>query len=156
MKLIPFIVLVLFLSCGTSENNEIILAQVGDEKLSQSTMSDLLPKGLSAKDSTIFCKAFVQQWIQDQVLKLEAEKIPAPADLDMKLERFKNQLLVQGLREKVISEGIGVNQNTKTDSSQIGMSEDVILEGKKWLIWQQYQTELIKKYEAEGLIKNHE
>jgi hypothetical protein len=84
---------------------------------------------------------------------LEAEKIPAPADLDMKLERFKNQLLVQGLREKVISEGISANQNTKTDSTQMGMSEEVILESKKWTIWQQYQTELIKKYEAEGLIK---
>lgn len=71
----------------------------------------------------------------------------------MKLERFKNQLLVQGLREKVISEGIGANQNTKTDSTQMGMSEEVILESKKWTIWQQYQTELIKKYEAEGLIK---
>ena len=153
MKLIPFIVLVLFLSCGTSENNEITLAQVGDEKLSQSTISDILPKGLSATDSATFCKAFVQQWIQDQVLKLEAEKIPAPADLDMKLERFKNQLLVQGLRDKVISEGIGANQNTKTDSTQMGMSEEVILESKKWTIWQQYQTELIKKYEAEGLIK---
>jgi hypothetical protein len=138
MKLIPFIVLVLFLSCGTSDNNEITLAQVGDEKLSQSTLSDILPKGLSAADSATFCNAFVQQWIQDQVLKLE---------------RFKNQLLVQGLREKVISEGIGANQNTKTDSTQMGMSEEVILESKKWTIWQQYQTELIKKYEAEGLIK---
>lgn len=153
MKLISFIVLVLFLSCGTSENNEITLAQVGDEKLSQSSMSEILPKGLSAADSATFCQAFVQQWIQDQVLQLEAEKIQAPADLDMKLERFKNQLLIQGLREKIISEGIAANQNTKTDSTQMGMSEEVIQESKKWTIWQQYQTELIKKYEAEGLIK---
>ena len=153
MRFISFIVLLLLISCGSSQNNEKTLAQVGDEKLSQSTMSDLLPKGLSAKDSTIFCKAFVQQWIQNQVLKLEAEKIPAPADLDMKLERFKNQLLVQELREKVISERIGENQNTRKDSSEIGMSEDVILESKKWTIWQQYQSEILKKYEAEGLIK---
>jgi hypothetical protein len=91
--------------------------------------------------------------VQDEVLKLEAEKITAPPDLDIKVERFKNQLLIQELREKVIAEGISENQNSKKDTNQMGMSEEVLLENKKWKIWQQYQIEVVQKYEAEGLIK---
>ena len=153
MRFISYIVLLLFISCGSSPNNETTLVQVGDAKLYQSAMAAHLPKGLNAADSATFCNAFVQQWIQDQVLRMEAEKKPVPADLDLKIERFKNQLLVQELREKVISEGIGENHNAKADSNQVGMSEEVVLESKKWMIWQQYQTELLRKYEAEGLIK---
>jgi hypothetical protein len=153
MRLFPLIGFLIFLSCGASRNNENTLAQVGDEKLNLSTLAAQLPKGLNAADSASFSKAYIEQWIQAQVLKMEAEKNPVPADLDLKIERFKNQLLIQELREKVISERIGENQNTKKDSSEMGMSEDVILESKKWTIWQQYQSEILKKYEAEGLIK---
>ena len=153
MRLFQCIILISFISCGLTGSKEIILAQVGDEKLDQSLLLAQLPKGLNATDSVAFCKAFIQQWVQDEVLKLEAEKITAPADLDVKVERFKNQLLVQELREKVIAEGIGENQNSLKDSNQIDMSQEVLLENKKWKIWQEYQTEVIKKYEAEGLIK---
>jgi hypothetical protein len=58
-------------------------------------------------------------------------------------------LLIQELREKVIAEGIGENQNSLKDSNQIDMSQEVSLENKKWKIWQEYQTEVIKKYESE-------
>ncbi len=153
MRLPTLIGLLLFLSCASSQNNEKTLAQVGDEKLNISTLAELMPKGLSAADSASYSKAYIEQWIQDQVLKMEAEKNPVPADLDLKLERFKSQLLVQELREKVISERIGENQNIKKDSSEMDMSEDVILENNKWTIWKQYQSEILKKYEAEGLIK---
>lgn len=153
MRFFQCIILISFISCGLTGSKEVILAQVGDEKLDQSLLLAQLPKGLNATDSVAFCKAFIQQWVQDEVLKLEAEKITAPADLDIKVERFKNQLLVQELREKVIAEGIGENQNSNKDSSQMDMSEEVLLESKKWKIWQQYQIELLKKYEAEGLIK---
>ena len=84
---------------------------------------------------------------------MEAGKLSAPADLEIQLDRFKNQLLVQSLREKIISDRIGQSQNMKPDSTQTGLSEEVILENKKWQIWEQYQTELLKKYEAEGKIK---
>ncbi len=153
MRFFQCIILISFISCGLTGSKEVILAQVGDEKLDQSLLLAQLPKGLNATDSVAFCKAFIQQWVQDEGLKLEAEKITAPADLDIKVERFKNQLLVQELREKVIAEGIGENQNSNKDSSQMDMSEEVLLESKKWKIWQQYQIELLKKYEAEGLIK---
>ncbi len=153
MRLFQCIMLISFISCGLTGNKEVILAQVGDEKLDQSLLLSQLPQGLNASDSTEFCKAFIQQWVQDEVLKLEAEKITAPADLDVKVERFKNQLLVQELREKVIAEGIGDNQNLNKDTNQIDMSEAVLLESRKWKIWQQYQIEVLKKYEAEGLIK---
>ena len=153
MRLLSLIGLLLFLSCGSSQNNEKILAQVGDEKLNLSTLAEQMPKGLNAADSASFSNAYIEQWIQDQVLKMEAEKNAVPADLDLKLERLKSQLLVQELREKVISERIGENQNIKKDSSEMDMSEDVILENNKWTIWKQYQSEILKKYEAEGLIK---
>jgi hypothetical protein len=153
MKLFQCIMFVSLISCGLSGNKEIILAEVGDEKLDQSLLLAQLPKGLNPADSATFCKAFIQQWVQDEVLKLEAEKITAPPDLDIKVERFKNQLLIQELREKVIAEGIGENQNSKKDTNQIDVSEEVLLESKKWKIWQQYQIEVVKKYEAEGLIK---
>jgi hypothetical protein len=153
MRLLSLIGLLLFLSCGSSQNNEKILAQVGDEKLNLSTLAEQMPKGLNAADSASFSNAYIEQWIQDQVLKMEAEKNAVPADLDLKLERLKSQLLVQELREKVISERIGENQKIKKDSSEMDMSEDIILENNKWMIWKQYQSEILKKYEAEGLIK---
>ncbi len=153
MKMFQCIMFVSLISCGLAGNKEIILAQVGDEKLDQSLLLAQLPKGLNSADSATFCKAFIQQWVLDEVLKLEAEKITAPPDLDIKVERFKNQLLIQELREKVIAEGISENQNSKKDTNQMGMSEEVLLENKKWKIWQQYQIEVVQKYEAEGLIK---
>lgn len=153
MKFFLFIIVVLFSSCGSSESQEETVAQVGDEKLYRSAISAQLPKGLDISDSTALSNAFIAQWIQEQVLKMEAEKIPTPLDLEQKIDRYKNQLLIQGLKDKVVSERLSDNQQMKKDSSQTGMSEEVLLENRKWTIWEEYQKELLKKYEADGLIK---
>jgi len=153
MRIFPFIIVSLLLSCKSSKSDDTPLAQVGDERLLQSELMEQMPKDISSSDSAQFCESFIRQWIQEQAMKMEAEKLPEPADLNTKIDRYKNQLLIQSLREKIISERISENQTSKADTTANGMSEAAQQENKKWLIWQQYQDELIKKYEAEGLIK---
>ena len=153
MRLTLFIVVGMLWGCQTQNDSSLILVEVDSEQLTAAEIHAHLPKGMSAQDSAAFCSAYIQQWTREQVLKMEAGKLSAPADLEIQLDRFKNQLLVQSLREKIISDRIGQSQNMKSDSTQTGLSEEVILENKKWQIWEQYQTELLKKYEAEGKIK---
>lgn len=153
MRIYTFIIVLLLLSCKSSKNNDTPLAQVGDVSLYASELLEKMPKDIPSADSAQFCASYIRQWIQDQAMKIEAEKLPEPTDLNVKIERYKNQLLIQALREKVISERISDNQSVKADSSMNDMSETAQNEYKKWLIWQQYQDELIKKYEGEGLIK---
>lgn len=153
MRILFSIFLLLFLSCNQSTSNELALAQVGDELLMPSDVAGIIPEDLHGADSIAFCKSYIQQWIQEQVMTLEAKKLPEPADMNVKIDRYKNQLFVQTLREKIISERISENQNLKADSSMAGLSEAAQQESKKWQIWQQYQEEVLKKYEAEGLIK---
>jgi hypothetical protein len=153
MRIYPFIIVSLLLSCKSSQSDDTPLAHVGDEILFQSEVMEQMPKDISSSDSAQFCESFIQQWIQEQAMKMEAEKLPEPSDMNVKIDRYKNQLLIQALREKIISERISENQTVKIDSAVTGMSVAAQQENKKWLIWQQYQDELIKKYEAEGLIK---
>ncbi len=153
MRILFSIFLLLILSCNQSTSNELALAQVGDEQLLPSDVAGIMPEDLHGTDSIAFCKAYIQQWIQEQVMTMEAKKLPEPADMNVKIDRYKNQLFVQTLREKIISERISENQNLKADSSMTGLSEAAQQESKRWRIWQQYQEEVIKKYEAEGLIK---
>jgi hypothetical protein len=153
MRLAVFIFGAMLCACQGKDNSSLILAEVGGEKLTASEIQTHLPKGLEAKDSALFCSAYTEQWIREQVLKMEAEKLTAPAELELQVERFRQQLLVQSLKEKVIADRIGLHQNTKADTTETGLSEEINLENKKWQIWENFQTELLKAYEAEGKIK---
>lgn len=152
MRIIAIIALIVFSACRSSKGKENAIATLGDHVLMASEVSSLMPKGLSTQDSVSFCNDYVEQWIKEKALIEESKSIDLPPDFEAKLEKYKSQLLIQALMESVVSNVNANNQNAISDSNWKGLPEEVLLENKKWRMWEQYQVELVAKYQSEGKI----
>ncbi len=141
---IPFILL----SCSQKDNNDTI-AKVGDHELSKSTLLQSLPAGLKGKDSLDWCNQWIAQWALEQLLLEDAEKIEEPADFQQKVNQYENQLRIQALKEKIVSEQFDP-QSVKVkiedaDTSHAISAKESAIEMKKMEIWQNYQSQLINQ-----------
>lgn len=152
MRIIAIIAVFGFWACNGSKGKENAIATLGEHVLTASEVSSLMPKGLSNQDSVTFCNDYVQQWIKEKALIEESKNINLPPDFEAKLEKYKSQLRIQALMESVVSNVNANNQNAMSDSNWKGLPEEVILENKKWRMWEQYQVDLVAKYQSEGKI----
>lgn len=81
-------------SVNSSEEGDVLLAQVHNKKLYLSEMDGMFPEGTTASDSSATIKAYVQRWLRDALLQHEAE-VNLPPDLNIdKLVRIYRASLI--------------------------------------------------------------
>lgn len=91
-------------SVDTVEINDRQLARVQNKFLMESELAGLTTAGISAADSTLVANAYVERWVRDQALMLQAEKnIPKDLNID-ELVRDYRASLVRYHYEKLIVE----------------------------------------------------
>jgi hypothetical protein len=108
-----------------------------------------LPAGLKGKDSLEWCNQWIAQWALEQLLLEDAEKLEEPADFQQKVNQYENQLRIQALKEKIVSEQFDP-QSVKVkiedaDTSHAISAKESAIEMKKMEIWQNYQSQLINQ-----------
>ena len=91
--------LVIFLAgCLNSgkKAQEIPVAKVYDRYLYVSQLQDIVPPGLTAEDSVLIVKNYVEKWIRNQLLLFQAEQYLAPEekDVERQIEDYRNSLLI--------------------------------------------------------------
>lgn len=83
--------------------DDVLLAKVEAELLYLSYVPSFSFKGLSAADSTVFLKSFVENWIKDQVMVSNAEKsITGLAEIAFEAEKYKNDLIKAAYQKKLM------------------------------------------------------
>lgn len=104
------ILILLFISgCNRPEEDDKgIVARVGDKLLKKTDLNTLLLENkITAKDSTILIKTFVENWVINQILSQKAEKNLNEIDLN-KIENMVNDyrttLFVQQYKQRYINQ----------------------------------------------------
>jgi len=92
-----FVGLFLFCSCGgDSAEKSKVLASVGSEELTMEEVMPFIPDQASKEDSAAFVRNFVDMWIRETVIVLQAEKtLPEEVrNVDARLANYRRSLLI--------------------------------------------------------------
>jgi hypothetical protein len=109
LKNIVFVLLVFICACKSDPNpNERVVAKVNDTYLYAKDLNGLLPKNISAEDSTLLISEFIDNWIRQQLLIKQAEKNLSDEDKDFtkQLEDYKNSLLIYKYETQLIQQNL--------------------------------------------------
>jgi len=114
--LIYLILTFLFIySCKNKNNNELNepIVKVYDKILYKSDILSLLDKNMSKDDSLNVVQSYINSWMQDQLLLHNAAEYikDSQAEIDKKVEEFKNSLIIHKFKEKLISVNLDSNIN---------------------------------------------
>jgi len=111
-----FILILISLSLITCKNSDIHngktpLVKVGDKYLYQEDLKSILPEDCTPEDSTIKVNSYIDIWIKKQLLVQKAETYltDEQEDIDMKVEDYKNSLLIHKYKQKFIEQKLDTN-----------------------------------------------
>ena len=106
--IIPVVALLLF-SCKTkrqqdNDTQEKPIARVFDKKLYAGEIKLILPKNSNPKDSAIFVKSYIQQWITNELMLHQAEGNLSADDKDIQkeIDEYRKNLLVYRYETELI------------------------------------------------------
>ena len=90
--------LILLTSCSGffKKKTERTLARAYDDYLFESDLKGVVPPGITAKDSIMIVKSYVDNWVHQRLILHQAEKNLQSSDLDFskQLENYKNSLII--------------------------------------------------------------
>ncbi len=106
--LLFYIILIISSSCGKykSQNELSYVARYQDDLLSKKALNLAIPQNLSAEDSLIFLKHYVNQWarekaiIEHAVFNLNIEEL----ELDLLVKNYKNALIKQRFEQNYLNQ----------------------------------------------------
>ena len=92
-----FFLIIFAASCNEKEDNkEDVLLQYGDHKLTKEEVEDMIPKGISKKDSANLFNSIVYGWLKEVVLSdFAEEQLYDTGSIDRKVRNYRNSLIVQ-------------------------------------------------------------
>ena len=93
---IGLILILALLSCQNSNGDDKIIATIYDKVLYQSDLQDVVYDGISRSDSIVRTKAYIDNWIRQQLLLHQAEESFNKSELDFskQIEDYTNSLII--------------------------------------------------------------
>ena len=100
---------------GTSGGN--VLARVGEYYLYELDLKGAIPENVNAKDSLTIARNFINTWIREKLLLLQAEKnlTPDQMNFNKQLETYRNSLIIYQYESLLISQ----QMNTEVTETEI-------------------------------------
>lgn len=100
----------LYVSCDNQQEKQIVIAEVGKEKLTTKKMLDEIPTEIRGKLTNSDIREFVQRWVNSQVLYQEAkrQKLDERVDLKKEFEKVKIELMINRLIELSLEDEVQV------------------------------------------------
>jgi hypothetical protein len=92
-----------------------LLAKAGDHYLYASELQGIVPPGTAKKDSTEITKNFINEWIRQRLILIQAEEnLPKDQkDFSRELDEYRNSLLIYRYESKLVSEKLDTNITDK-------------------------------------------
>ncbi|TVQ50495.1 MAG: hypothetical protein EA362_02205 [Saprospirales bacterium] len=152
LSVLIFLVSLLFTSCkieNVSEDRGELLAEAGDRKLFEKDISFLFNGPKSAADSTRLIKSFINSWLRDQIMTIEAEKTAnQDANIDRLVQNYRDALIRMDYEQNLVSNNLDTlilknqieafyenNQEQFLSSSMLIRSRFVSFDASRSNIW---------------------
>ncbi|MDZ4756646.1 MAG: hypothetical protein SGJ10_00725 [Bacteroidota bacterium] len=99
--LLCFTIMIIY-SCENGKGRK--LARVGDNYLYSADLNGLIRPNANATDSERFAKNYIRNWVEKQVLLLEADNTLTDEEKnkDIQIADYKNSLMIESLRQKIV------------------------------------------------------
>lgn len=96
-RLLYLFIIALLCFCHACQKQDRVLAEVYYQKLYAKDVSQRIPRGLSLEDSLAFANRIVEDWIQEQIVLHEAEKVLSVQDKDFseELDKYRRSLMME-------------------------------------------------------------
>ena len=94
-------------SACTLENKEVTgaIVCVGDRYLTREMLSQVIPDGLSHRDSCAFADAYVRHWAEDELVYDVAQKnIPNVGRIELLVDKYRRELFVHEYQKQILNE----------------------------------------------------
>ena len=107
---VNFFILLLFYSCGNKESleskKEKPLARVNNSFLYPSDIKNIVPSETSKKDSVQLIRNFIDKWVQDELLLLQAEEnlTSEQLDIEKQVNEYRKNLLIYNYQTELVSQ----------------------------------------------------
>lgn len=99
--------LVLLTFCTkTKDNNEDVIARVGDRNLLQSEVSQIIPGDMEKQDSILMVNDYIRKWVKEELLIQKAEEnlSPAQKNLTREIEEYRNSLIIYKYKNELMNQ----------------------------------------------------
>jgi hypothetical protein len=100
---------ILFGGCQSADvEEEIIVAKAYEYTLSLDNLEKEIPSGLHGTDSVLFVQNLINRWMQEKVMLHFSNQnlIEEEQDLDAKIEKYKNSLLIYNYQKRFIQQNL--------------------------------------------------
>ncbi len=111
------VLLIIIVSCSNNKSSENVLARVYNDYLYESEIREIVPPGISAKDSISLVKNYINNWVSQKLFLQKAEKNLHEDELTFKkqLEEYRNSLVIYTYESKLVTQ----NLDTAVEQSEI-------------------------------------
>lgn len=101
----PLLLAAFFTAC-TNQQSRVeagILVKIGEDALTVGELKKNIPEGVTGTDSTRIARAYIRSWIDTRLMAdFAAESIGDMTEIDRLTEQYRNQLIAQEYRRKII------------------------------------------------------
>lgn len=81
------------------------IVSVGNRYLTREMLDQVIPDGLSPRDSSAFADAYVRHWAEDELVYDVAQKnIPDVERIENLVDRYRRELFVHEYQKQILSE----------------------------------------------------
>jgi hypothetical protein len=122
-----YCLLVFSLFCACHSTTDTVVAEIYNKKLYLSEVKSFLPSGLTAADSAKFANQMIEEWIKQQILLYEANKVLTEKEKNFgkEITQYRKNLLIQAYYQKITADTSQFsvnNQEVKEYMARFGLS----------------------------------
>jgi hypothetical protein len=90
----------------TNTVNDEVVAQVGEKKLLQSDISQILPSNLEESDSILMADEYIKKWVKQELLIKKANEnlTIEQKDLTREIEEYRNSLIIYKYKNELMNQ----------------------------------------------------
>ncbi len=98
---------VIMLQCTKTDiGDDKIIAQVGEKKLLQSEIAQIIPKNIELEDSTLMANDYIRKWVKQELLIQKANEnlTLEQKNLTKEIEEYRNSLIIYKYKNELMSQ----------------------------------------------------
>lgn len=162
ISIVGLVLLLIFSSCrDKADKKGEVVASVYGKNLYKTDLENISFEGITYNDSVMRARAFIDKWINNQLLLRQAENNLKPEQLDFskRLEEYRNSLVINKYETELIKQNLNaevtdeqIQEYYKSNSGEFRLNRNVVRlaivsvpkdSNKKWIF-----TKLMRDYDT--------
>lgn len=161
-----FVISALFVigACSTPADEKKVVAEVGDRKLYESDLAEVLPDDLGEEDSMLLAGEYIEKWVKQELLIQKADEnlTAEQKDVSKELRDYRNSLIIYKYKNELIRQRMDtvvtaaeVEEYYRTHATDFNLNRNIVkavfVQIPKELANQALLKELISDTSEDGL-----